>query len=105
MALPSTACAAQSPRDGRAPRILLQPGTRPHRHASGTRDDAPWTPSVLAPRLIATLATGRYDALAGLYLHADPSRQTPLAVDLGFPINKDPQDDTQLISFSFGFIQ
>ena len=30
-----------------------------------------WTPPELAPRLVAALATGRYDALAGRYLHAE----------------------------------
>jgi hypothetical protein len=34
-------------------------------------DDAPWTPPELAPRLVAALATGGYDALAGRYLHAE----------------------------------
>jgi hypothetical protein len=33
-------------------------------------DDVPWTPPELAPRLVTKLATGRYDALAGRYLHA-----------------------------------
>lgn len=31
--------------------------------------------------------------------------QTPLAVDFAVPVTKDRTDDTQLISFSFGFIQ
>jgi NAD(P)-dependent dehydrogenase (short-subunit alcohol dehydrogenase family) len=34
-------------------------------------DDAPWTPPELAPRLVCTLASGRADALAGRYLHAE----------------------------------
>jgi hypothetical protein len=34
-------------------------------------DDLPWTPPELAPKLVAALATGRYDALAGRYLHAE----------------------------------
>jgi NAD(P)-dependent dehydrogenase (short-subunit alcohol dehydrogenase family) len=33
--------------------------------------DAPWTPPELAPELVRKLATGRYDALAGRYLHAE----------------------------------
>ena len=33
--------------------------------------DAPWTPPDLAPELVRKLATGRYDALAGRYLHAE----------------------------------
>jgi 3-oxoacyl-[acyl-carrier protein] reductase len=34
-------------------------------------DDAPWTPPECAPNLVRQLATGRYDALAGRYLHAE----------------------------------
>ena len=34
-------------------------------------DDAPWTPPELAPRLVRLLASGRADALAGRYLHAE----------------------------------
>jgi 3-oxoacyl-[acyl-carrier protein] reductase len=34
-------------------------------------DDAPWTPPECAPRLVSALATGRFDALSGRYLHAE----------------------------------
>ena len=34
-------------------------------------DDAPWTPPELAPELVRKLATGRYDELAGRYIHAE----------------------------------
>jgi hypothetical protein len=34
-------------------------------------DNAPWTPPELAPRLVRVLASGRADALAGRYLHAE----------------------------------
>ena len=34
-------------------------------------EDASWTPPELAPELVRKLATGRYDALAGRYLHAE----------------------------------
>jgi NAD(P)-dependent dehydrogenase (short-subunit alcohol dehydrogenase family) len=34
-------------------------------------DDAPWTPPECAPELVRKLAGGRYDALAGRYLHAE----------------------------------
>ena len=34
-------------------------------------DDAPWTPPELAPRLVRAIASGRLDALAGRYLHAE----------------------------------
>ena len=33
--------------------------------------DAPWTPPECAPRLVAALASGEFDALAGRYLHAE----------------------------------
>ena len=33
--------------------------------------DAPWTPPECAPRLVLALASGRFDALAGRYLHAE----------------------------------
>jgi NAD(P)-dependent dehydrogenase (short-subunit alcohol dehydrogenase family) len=34
-------------------------------------DDAPWTPPELAPQLVRVLASGRADALAGRYIHAE----------------------------------
>jgi 3-oxoacyl-[acyl-carrier protein] reductase len=34
-------------------------------------EEAPWTPPELAPELVRKLAGGRYDALAGRYLHAE----------------------------------
>jgi hypothetical protein len=34
-------------------------------------DNAPWTPPELAPQLVRVLASGRADALAGRYLHAE----------------------------------
>jgi NAD(P)-dependent dehydrogenase (short-subunit alcohol dehydrogenase family) len=34
-------------------------------------DDAPWTPPECAQELVRKLASGRYDALAGRYLHAE----------------------------------
>jgi 3-oxoacyl-[acyl-carrier protein] reductase len=34
-------------------------------------DDMPWTPPELAPALVRKLASGRYDALAGRYIHAE----------------------------------
>jgi NAD(P)-dependent dehydrogenase (short-subunit alcohol dehydrogenase family) len=56
---------------GRIPVFFFSPGlVRTDMTASGP-DDAPWTPPELAPRLVAALATGRYDALAGRYLHAE----------------------------------
>ena len=34
-------------------------------------EDAPWTPPELAPRLVRELASGRFDALSGRYIHAE----------------------------------
>ncbi len=34
-------------------------------------EDAPWTPSELAPRLVRAISEGRLDRLAGRYLHAE----------------------------------
>jgi len=34
-------------------------------------DDAPWTPPECAPALVAALASGEFDELAGRYLHAE----------------------------------
>jgi len=34
-------------------------------------EDAPWTPTELAPRLVRELASGRLDALSGRYIHAE----------------------------------
>jgi NAD(P)-dependent dehydrogenase (short-subunit alcohol dehydrogenase family) len=34
-------------------------------------EDTPWTPREAAPTLVLKLASGRYDALAGRYLHAE----------------------------------
>jgi 3-oxoacyl-[acyl-carrier protein] reductase len=34
-------------------------------------DDLPWTPPECAPRLVAALASGEFDAVAGRYLHAE----------------------------------
>jgi len=57
---------------GRIPVFVISPGlvktdmTRDH-----FSDDAPWTPPELAPQLVRVLASGRADALAGRYLHAE----------------------------------
>jgi NAD(P)-dependent dehydrogenase (short-subunit alcohol dehydrogenase family) len=46
-------------------------------------DDMPWTPPELAPRLVLELASGRFDALSGRYLHAehDPPAELERRVD------------------------
>jgi len=52
--------------------FLISPGlVRSDMTRSVFPDDAPWTPPELAPRLVRVLASGRADALAGRYLHAE----------------------------------
>ena len=58
--------------DGRIPVFFLSPGLVRTAMTDPTfPDDAPWTPPELAPRLVRVLASGRADALAGRYLHAE----------------------------------
>jgi 3-oxoacyl-[acyl-carrier protein] reductase len=57
--------------EGRIPVFFFSPGLVQTEMTSAFRDDAPWTPPELAPRLVRALASGRYDALAGRYLHAE----------------------------------
>ncbi len=57
---------------GRIPVFFFSPGlVRTDMTSSALGDDAPWTPPELAPRLVRVLASGRADALAGRYLHAE----------------------------------
>ena len=56
---------------GRIPVFFFSPGLVRTEMTSWGSDDLPWTPPELAPQLVAALATGRYDALAGRYLHAE----------------------------------
>lgn len=57
---------------GRIPVFFFSPGlVQTELTAGAFADDAPWTPPELAPELVRKLATGRYDALAGRYLHAE----------------------------------
>lgn len=52
--------------------FLISPGlVRSEMTAGVFPDEAPWTPPELAPRLVRVLASGRADALAGRYLHAE----------------------------------
>jgi 3-oxoacyl-[acyl-carrier protein] reductase len=54
------------------PVFFFSPGLVQTEMTSGAfSDDAPWTPPELAPELVRKLASGRYDALAGRYLHAE----------------------------------
>jgi NAD(P)-dependent dehydrogenase (short-subunit alcohol dehydrogenase family) len=56
---------------GHIPVFIFSPGLVQTRMTSWAPDDAPWTPPQLAPRLVRVLASGRADALAGRYLHAE----------------------------------
>jgi 3-oxoacyl-[acyl-carrier protein] reductase len=57
---------------GRIPVFVISPGLVRTAMTEGfVPDDAPWTPPELAPELVRELASGRYDALAGRYLHAE----------------------------------
>lgn len=51
--------------------FLISPGLVRTDMTEAFGDDAPWTPPELAPRLVRVLASGRADALAGRYLHAE----------------------------------
>ncbi len=57
---------------GQVPVFFFSPGLVQTEMTGGAfPEDAPWTPPELAPELVRKLATGRYDALAGRYLHAE----------------------------------
>jgi NAD(P)-dependent dehydrogenase (short-subunit alcohol dehydrogenase family) len=57
---------------GRIPVFVISPGlVRTEMTRGNFADDAPWTPPELAPRLVHVLASGRADALAGRYIHAE----------------------------------
>jgi 3-oxoacyl-[acyl-carrier protein] reductase len=56
---------------GRIPVFFFSPGLVRTDLTDRWGDDAPWTPPELAPRLVRVLASGRADALAGRYIHAE----------------------------------
>jgi 3-oxoacyl-[acyl-carrier protein] reductase len=56
---------------GRIPVFIFSPGLVQTNMTAWLGDDAPWTPPELAPQLVRVLATGRADALAGRYIHAE----------------------------------
>ena len=56
---------------GRIPVFVFSPGLVKTELTGGFADDAPWTPPELAPQLVRVLASGRADALAGRYIHAE----------------------------------
>ena len=70
--------------EGRIPVFPISPGLVRTEMTVGTfPDDAPWTPDECAPRLVRALASGRFDALSGRYLHAehDPPDQLEQRID------------------------
>ena len=57
---------------GRVPVFFFSPGlVRTQMTEGAFPEDAPWAPPELGPELVRKLATGRYDALAGRFLHAE----------------------------------
>jgi len=69
--------------DGRIPVFPISPGLVRTAMTDRFGDDAPWTPPECAPRLVRALASGRFDALSGRYLHAehDPPDELARRVD------------------------
>ena len=55
----------------RIPVFFFSPGLVRTELTGRLGDDLPWTPPELAPQLVRVLASGRADALAGRYLHAE----------------------------------
>ena len=53
------------------PVFVISPGLVKTEMTSWAPEDAPWTPPELAPELVRKLASGKYDALAGRYIHAE----------------------------------
>jgi len=56
---------------GRIPVFVFSPGLVRTEMTKPFGDDMPWTPPELAPQLVRVLASGRADALAGRYIHAE----------------------------------
>jgi 3-oxoacyl-[acyl-carrier protein] reductase len=56
---------------GRLPVFFFSPGLVRTEMLGDAPDDLPWTPPELAPHLVRVLASGRADALAGRYIHAE----------------------------------
>ena len=57
--------------EGKIPVFVISPGLVKTDMTSSFGEDLPWTPPELAPALVRVLASGRADALAGRYIHAE----------------------------------
>ncbi len=62
---------AQQVKDDNVKVFVISPGLVRTEMTDRFGDDAPWTPPELAPRLVRELASGRFDALSGRYIHAE----------------------------------
>jgi NAD(P)-dependent dehydrogenase (short-subunit alcohol dehydrogenase family) len=62
---------AQQVREHDVKVFVISPGLVRTEMTDRFGDDAPWTPPELAPQLVRVLASGRADALAGRYIHAE----------------------------------
>jgi 3-oxoacyl-[acyl-carrier protein] reductase len=56
---------------GRIPVFFFSPGLVKTEMTRRLGEDAPWTPPELSAQLVVVLASGRADALAGRYIHAE----------------------------------
>ena len=75
--------------EGRIPVFSISPGLVRTSLTDEFGDDAPWTPPEVAPRLVRALASGRLDALAGRYLHAEHDDVDDLARRAGEIVEND----------------
>jgi 3-oxoacyl-[acyl-carrier protein] reductase len=71
------------------PVFSISPGLVRTRMTGSFREDAPWTPPELAPRLVRALASGRLDRLAGRYLHAEHDDVDDLAARIDEILSED----------------
>ncbi len=65
------------------PVFVFSPGLVQTEMTSSFPADLPWTPPELAPELVRKLATGRYDVLAGRYIHAEHDDVDDLLARIG----------------------
>jgi NAD(P)-dependent dehydrogenase (short-subunit alcohol dehydrogenase family) len=76
----------------RIPVFVISPGlVRTAMTEGHFPEDAPWTPPECAPELVLKLASGRYDALAGRYLHAEHSDVDELIARIDEVLEEDLQ--------------